>query len=84
VKPTLLFLFIFKSFQSRLNPVFLNTTVIFYITWNISYKFVKKIQEKTLFYFSKIFNILQNLLRKVFYTKYFTKKLVTISCNFFP
>jgi len=26
---------------------------------------------------------LQNLLRKVFYTKYFAKKLVAISCNFF-
>jgi len=26
---------------------------------------------------------LQNLLRKVFYTKYFTKKLVVISYNFF-
>jgi len=26
---------------------------------------------------------LQNLLQKVFYTKYFAKKLVEISCNFF-
>jgi len=26
---------------------------------------------------------LKNLLRKVFYTKYFTRKLVAISCNFF-